>query len=505
MRYKDKQRGGINGIITIRTIEKSSGNIIDEFVENNVVTLGGMERLWERLSTGNPPSTHNLQYFALGEDYGLEEGGDWNIFAPKSAVNTYTKENQAVIYNDSPANIVFEYPSENVLQVGTLLDGEAIIDEFFPDDVVVRYNSATIRFGDETVFSYKRFPVRSISRLVDVQILWTFTLVDSALFDCGDIDPPIVEPEPNHNLGISVYAGYWGDNTIHKIADDGTNLWVYQGHSDWVNDIKVDDNYLFSVSRDRSIHIIGIDDASVYNIIPDAHSDIINRVIVDDNRIVTVGNDQYVRKWNYDDGNLEWEYTPNSVTATSDARAIVKSENRNVYYVAYRDGRIIELNASTGAEMNIINIGYEIVEIETTLDDDLLISVFDDSMDGRAFAVLRYSTQFNNIQLTIEDYGDYSFRIIFDKTGNTNTPDFYVGSDDKHIRRYDRVGDIVWQFDRHTDIIRGMAMDQFGYIYSGSLDQTVRKVTPNGNQVWAYTGNENPASCIAVNLSPENI
>lgn len=504
MKYKDKQTGGINGVVSIKTICKKTGKVLDEFKDSNVVTLGGMKKMWERTTSSGSVTDNTIQYFSLGKDYGIEEGGDWNIFSPKPAENTYTANNQFVIYNDNPSNTVYEYPSDNELQVGTLLDGEYIIDTFFDDEVTVMYNSATIRFGDGTVFSYKRFPVRSISRLVDVQILWTFTLVDSALFDCGDIDPPVIQPEPDHNLGISVYAGYWGDNTIHKVDERGQQVWVYDGHADWVNDIKVDASYVFSVSRDRSIHVINSDDGTSYNVIEGAHDDVINRVLVDGNMIVTVSNDSYVKKWDYQDGEEVWSFIPSTVSSDSDAMAIVKSVSREVYYVAYRDGRVFEIDAENGQMSNQIDIGYEIVEVETNLDDDLLLSVFDPSAEGIGYAVIRYSTQFNNIPLVIDAYGDYSFRVVFDKTGNTSSPNFYVASDDMHVRRYDRIGDLIWQFDRHTDIIRGMEMDQFGYIYTGSLDQTVRKVTPNGNQVWAYTGNENPASCIAVSPTPEN-
>lgn len=503
MNYKDRQIGGINGVVTIRTICKSTGRILDEFKDNNVVTLDGMEHLWTRAESNAITSDYTLQHFSLGSDYGAAEGGDWNIFAPKPAQNNYTDVNQFVIYDDDPVNTVFEYPSENELQVGTLLDGEYILDTYSPSQVTVRYNSATIRFGDGTVFSYKRFPVRSISRLVDVQILWTFTLVDSALFDCGDIEPPVIEPEPDHSLGISVYAGYWGDNTIHKLDDNAVMLWIYDGHTDWVNDIKVDENYVFSVSRDKSIHILDNTNGSPYNIIHNAHSDVINRVMIDGDRIVTASNDQTVKKWDYVNGAEEWSFTPTNVTAKSDAMAVVKSELQDTYFVAYRDGRIFELQATDGKEVQVIDLGYEIVEIETTLDNDLLVSIFDDTPNGYAYAVIRYSLQFNNIQLVIEDYNDYSFRVLFDKTGNDDTPDFFIGSDDKHVRRYDRIGDLQWEFDRTLDIIRGMALDQFGYIYTGSLDETVRKVSPNGNQVWAYTGNENPASCIAVSVNPE--
>ena len=512
MRFRDRQRGGINGVVTIRTISKETGEVLDEFVDNNVVTTVGMEHLWKRVSDSQDANNYTLQYFVLGSDYGVEEGGDWSMFAPKPAKKEYTKDNQIILYEDDPANTAFAYPSDTELQVGTILDGSYIINNFFSSETVIFYNSATIRFGDGTVFSFKRFPVRSITKVVDVQISWKFTLVDSALFDCTLIDP-FANPEPNHNLGISVYAGFLGNNRILKLSDTGDKQWEYGNHTDWVTDIKVNDDFVFSVSRDMSVRLTQKADGVEHKVFNDVHTDQINRILVDGDYFTTISDDGMVKRHNYVTEELIWQREPKDLfsnpTPNSIPMAIVKSSYDGYYIVAYQDGTIIEFLSNNGAPVNRYNIDAEVVEMESTPDGDILVSIYDEPPvnepeNGYGYAVLRYSLQSDATQLVLDDYNSYSFKVIFDKTGNTNTPDFFIASDDGHVRRYDRGGNLVWQFDDHSDVIRGLAYDRYGYIYTGSNDQTLKKISPNGNQVWAYTKNAHPVSAIAVDMEPES-
>ena len=510
IRYRDRKTGGINGVITIRTLSKETGEVLDEFVDNNVVTFNGMEKLWERASSSANAAGNKLSYFVLGSDYGFEEGGDWSTFAPKPANKEYDKDNQIDFYTDNPDNTAFTYPSDTEMQVGTILDGTYIINNFFPDETIVFYNSATLRFGDGTVFAYKRFPVRSITKVVDVQISWKFTLVDSALFDCTIVDP-FTNPEPNHNLGISVYAGYYGNNVIQKLTDDGQERWRYSGHNDWVTDIQTNSDYVFSVSRDKSVHIIDKITGEAYKTFENVHTDTVSRILVDGNFFVTLSEDGMVTKHNFETEELIWSVAPQEVvgeiTPSTIPTAIVRSVFNGYYIIAYRDGHVAEILAETGIYVNRYNLGVEIVELETTPDNDIILSVYDEPQEnnpslGYGYAIVRYAPDTNTTQFVIDEYTDYSFRIIYDRTGNTNTPDFYVASDEGNVTRFDRSGNKVWQFDNHSDVVRGLAYDKFGYIYSGSDDQTVKKISPNGNQVWAYTKNESPASAIAVDLEP---
>lgn len=177
---------GIQGILTIREICKSTGQIIDEYVDNNVITLQGINTLFLRMSLPDNDTTMKLSRFKIGIDYGENEdlSSGWTMLNPKPAQKTYTSLNQFVVYEVPESDMIFDYPDSNTLQAATLLDGKYILDSFFPGEVDLRYTSATFRFANETTFSYKRFPVRSLSRLIDVQLVWTFKFDNATDYVC---------------------------------------------------------------------------------------------------------------------------------------------------------------------------------------------------------------------------------------------------------------------------------------------------------------------------------
>lgn len=591
-KFLDKQKGGIIGVLEIRDIDKETGEITNVYKQRNVVTLEGMSYMWQRLGERDQGTAYTFNRFVFGSDTGLEEGGDWTIFAPKPATRFYTKNNQFPVYEDFPESMVFSYPDGgvddlsdlvfydgmsnpyysgelrlsnivnvsldtgtgiisielldttiistdtdirtlhpevpsditsvtldaegylfissgsasdinlgkitlpdgNTLQVGTLIDGKFVMDTYFPNEVDVVYNSATIRFENDEVFSYKRFPVRTISRLVDVQVIWTFYLVDSALYDCSIEDDPDDVPEPDHDFGITTYAGYLGDNTVHKISPTGSTLWVYSGHTDWVTDLAIDNTYLYSVSRDMSIHVIDITNGSDFQIIPNAHADVINRIIVDGPYTITAANDSTVKKYEWASATEEWSFDPGT---SSDAMDVKIDPLDGNYYAAYRDGMLYKIDSASGLEINRWDTSAELVKIAVDNEGTVYLSIFESG--GVGYAVRKFEPDTSTIRWTIQDFTGYIFGLVVDSDLNV-----YTGDDQETVRLFDRLADELWRFERHTDIVRGLARDQFGYLYSASIDQTVRKITPNGNQVWAYTANENPAVAVITNLTPEN-
>ena len=65
------------------------------------------------------------------------------------------------------------------------------------------------------------------------------------------------------------------------------------------------------------------------------------------------------------------------------------------------------------------------------------------------------------------------------------------GITDNTVKKIDPDGDKVWTFDGHNDYVYGVAVDEDGYIYSGSRDGTLRKIDLDGDEVWTfeeYTG-----------------
>ncbi|MCH8476367.1 MAG: WD40 repeat domain-containing protein [Wenzhouxiangella sp.] len=74
----------------------------------------------------------------------------------------------------------------------------------------------------------------------------------------------------------------------------------------------------------------------------------------------------------------------------------------------------------------------------------------------------------------------------------------YSGSRDATVRKISPTGTEVWSFTGHTNWVWGVAVDSQGFVYSTSTDDTVRKISPTGNQVWSFTGHTASVFCVAV-------
>ncbi|KYH35822.1 WD domain, G-beta repeat [Clostridium tepidiprofundi DSM 19306] len=78
--------------------------------------------------------------------------------------------------------------------------------------------------------------------------------------------------------------------------------------------------------------------------------------------------------------------------------------------------------------------------------------------------------------------------------------DFYIysGSYDDSVRKISPSGNEVWKYTGHDEAVHGVAVDKDGYVYSGSNDDSVRKISPSGNEVWKYTGHDKAVHGVAV-------
>jgi len=65
----------------------------------------------------------------------------------------------------------------------------------------------------------------------------------------------------------------------------------------------------------------------------------------------------------------------------------------------------------------------------------------------------------------------------------------YTCYDDTTVKKLNADGEEVWSYNGHTNVVYSVAVDDNGYVYSGSLDKTVRKISPDGEEVWinSYT------------------
>lgn len=167
---------GFSGHLTMTEINKETGERTVVFDEDNVITLQGFSEIMKRITfpTDNTEIEGSYIYnIVLGDDIGTG-----TVFEPQAATSSLTETSQSVVYSIPREDINFNYVNSQTLELGTVLDGTAILNANFPTEVDMRYTSATVRYQNGKVFSYKRFPVRSLSRLVDIEIVWRISIVE---------------------------------------------------------------------------------------------------------------------------------------------------------------------------------------------------------------------------------------------------------------------------------------------------------------------------------------
>lgn len=157
------------GHLSIKPTYKPTGQVIDGFDDRNVITFQGTSTILNRITT--PSGGSYVTHIALGDDV-----GNGTILQPEQATESLSGGSQAIVYEVPVNDITITYPNTYTFTMGTVLNGTDILDSNFPDEIDLRFTSATIRFNNGDVLSYKRFPVRSLSRLVDIEITWTISL-----------------------------------------------------------------------------------------------------------------------------------------------------------------------------------------------------------------------------------------------------------------------------------------------------------------------------------------
>jgi hypothetical protein len=159
----------INGHITMTVKDKQSGEILEVFDDKNLVTTIGMDQILKSITVKD---TNNfvIDTISIGDDI-----GSGTVMNPEQPSLTYTKNNQNVVYSVPSDLFSITRPSLTTVQLHATFDGERVM-ESYPDSPNLIYTSATIRTVGGEIISFKRFPARTISRLISVDVIWTLIL-----------------------------------------------------------------------------------------------------------------------------------------------------------------------------------------------------------------------------------------------------------------------------------------------------------------------------------------
>lgn len=108
--------------------------------------------------------------------------------------------------------------------------------------------------------------------------------------------------------------------------------------------------------------------------------------------------------------------------------------------------------------------------------DNVVISGLDDNTSHTIFA---------SANGTPENVIESEFVSITPTTDPLPEVFVYSGSEDNTVRKIDADGNQVWSFTGHTGYVNDIDADDNGNVYTASEDKTIRKIDSNGNQVWS--------------------
>jgi hypothetical protein len=165
----------LHGHLKIETINKETGAIIDIFEDKNLFLDLGKTSVVRGM--GDVTTNYCVENLRFGNDFG--DPGSFSIFVPEDAQLDFDSATQDEVFTISRPALQATYPNFETVEFSTLLDGDEILDQY-PGEVDVRYTSVALYNFLNDPIAYRRFSVRSISRLVSVSVTWSLSFEEPA-------------------------------------------------------------------------------------------------------------------------------------------------------------------------------------------------------------------------------------------------------------------------------------------------------------------------------------
>lgn len=167
MKTTDKIPFNITGKISMSLVDANTKKVIEEHSEDNIIVLDARNAIIKAI--GNPELESTITSIKLGDDVGT--GTQEN---PQAAQNNYTEATMSVVF-DAPYELIVGQLDPLSTTFNVTIVGADVLEQY-PEDASKILTSAALHTGDGKVFAYKRFPAKSISALVDLNITWTITI-----------------------------------------------------------------------------------------------------------------------------------------------------------------------------------------------------------------------------------------------------------------------------------------------------------------------------------------
>lgn len=166
MKINDKFQNTMHGDFDMKLINNQSGELIDEIHEPNVIVQNAYYEQLDLLDNNN----EYIYKVKLGDDV-----GNGTISEPEQpTLNTTASEQNIVLPVGDVSDITVQRSidyTDYSLTTFTLISGTDVLETTGEDSI--EFTSAGLYMSNDGLFAYRRFPVRSISSVVDVSITWT--------------------------------------------------------------------------------------------------------------------------------------------------------------------------------------------------------------------------------------------------------------------------------------------------------------------------------------------
>lgn len=157
------------GRLEVELTDKITGEVVDGLIENNIIVNHAKEAIIRCISDG-VQDVYAVRKIQFGEDI-----GSGTAFDPEPPTAIYDESNMDSLYTTT--GVEFFYPTTTSVQFNVTIDGNVIVDahntKHGTSVDTADVNSTALLTGAEKPFSYKRFPVKVVTRFVNVNVRWT--------------------------------------------------------------------------------------------------------------------------------------------------------------------------------------------------------------------------------------------------------------------------------------------------------------------------------------------
>ena len=253
----------------------------------------------------------------------------------------------------------------------------------------------------------------------------------------------------------NVYSGC-DDRTVKKTSPAGKEVWKFSNAGS-INSVAVDSKgNVYSGGYDRTVKKTSPAGKEIWAFTGNASW--VNSIAVDSKGNVYSGGYDYTVRKISQEGKEIWKFKEHEASVSSiavDRDGNVYSCSRNPYYQEFK---------------KINNEGKEVLSLNFSQNIIISIAVDKDSVYIGGSMIKKLNN--NNCEeiWRFEGNTDTVYSVTVDNYGNV-----YSGGRDKTVRKINSEGKEVWKFS-NIDTIDSVAVDDYGNVYIGGHDKTVKKI-----------------------------